>query len=347
MKTVKLFLIGIAMFVFACGKGPETVPTPAPFPVPDKPITVNPPTDFGTVTGTIKFVGAIPPPKTIKVNKDNQVCGEKQTGEELVVNSSNRGIRFAVVSFQRNKDIDSVPITAIASAATLDQKGCRFSPHVLVVQPGVPVKILNPDGVLHNFHTYSQVNPTINKAQPGFKKEMTAQFDKPEAPFRIGCDAHGWMSGWIMVKEHPFYALTDEKGNFKIEGVPAGKRVLKVWHESLGEVTQEVDVKANDLTPVIIQIGSRIDAKGIFETSCAVCHGISGKGDGPAAAALPSKPADFTSKKVQGKSNGELAATIRNGTDKGMPPWKQFSDEEVQALVNYIRNLGIRSLGEK
>ena len=83
------------------------------------------------------------------------------------------------------------------------------------------------------------------------------------------------------------------------------------------------------------------DAKKTFGTSCAPCHGLKGKGDGEAAKALPHKPADLTSKKVQEKSDNELAVVIKNGTDKGMSPWKNvLKDEEVEAVVKYIRELG-------
>lgn len=84
----------------------------------------------------------------------------------------------------------------------------------------------------------------------------------------------------------------------------------------------------------------KFNAKNTFETSCAPCHGVGGKGDGPAAASLSHKPANLTSQEIQAKSNDKLAATIRNGTEKGMPPWKQFSDEEIKALVKYLRELG-------
>lgn len=79
-------------------------------------------------------------------------------------------------------------------------------------------------------------------------------------------------------------------------------------------------------------------AKQIATTQCAPCHGVSGKGDGPAAANLPVKPADWTSKRVQAESDGELFWKITNGRGP-MPPWKHLSEQERWGLVHYIRSL--------
>lgn len=244
-----LFLIAASALLVSCGSD-----SPKDTPKTDQPISVQPPpppfAELGTIVGSVKFVGTAPAPRKIAVNKDQQVCGREKQSEELVVNPQNKGVRWAVVSIQRDKDIDQIVEIRNIESVTLDQKGCRFSPHVLVVRPNTKVKVLNPDGVLHNFRTYSQVNPAINKAQPGFKKEMTVTFDKPESPFRIGCDAHSWMSGWIVVREYPFYAITDANGNFRIENVPAGKRVVSMWHEGKEFGAAGFEVKAGQTVKV-------------------------------------------------------------------------------------------------
>jgi mono/diheme cytochrome c family protein len=80
-------------------------------------------------------------------------------------------------------------------------------------------------------------------------------------------------------------------------------------------------------------------AKQSVETNCASCHGPAGKGDGPAAAALPPpKPADWTSAKVQAQTDGELFWKISNGRG-AMPPWKHLPEKERWEIVNYIRTL--------
>jgi len=205
----------------------------------------------GSITGEVKFSGTPPAPKMLKVDKDKQVCGEDKKSEELIV-GPNKGIRNAVVSLAGAPG----PAPAPARKPTLDQKGCQFTPHVLLVPAGGEVDILNNDGILHNIHTYSTANPAINKAQPKFKKVLTEKFDKPET-IRVQCDAHGWMSGWIVVQAHPHYALTDDAGAFKLDNVPPGKHRIEVWHEALGKASQEVEVKAGATTRVTFELGKK------------------------------------------------------------------------------------------
>ena len=203
----------------------------------------------GTIVGEVKFSGTPPAPKVTKVNKDNQACGEEKKSEDLVV-GPNMGIMNAVVSLA---GVTSAPPAKPAKKPVLDQKGCQFTPHVLLVPAGAEVDVLNPDGVLHNIHTFSTANPSINKAQPKFKKVMTEKFEKPEI-VKVQCDAHSWMSGWVVIMAHPYYGVTDDKGTFKLQNVPAGKHKVEVWHETLGKMTKEVEVKAGVETKVTFEL---------------------------------------------------------------------------------------------
>ena len=198
----------------------------------------------GTITGEIKFAGAAPAPKVVKVNKDTEVCGQEKKVAEVQV-GPNGGVGSTIVSVSDAKGAKA------AAPAVLDQKGCEFRPNVLVMAPG-EVKILNSDGVLHNIHTFSTANPPINKAQPKFKKEMVEKFAKPEL-IKVQCDAHSWMLGWIYVTEAPA-AVSDGNGAFKIENVPAGKHKVEVTHPVLGKQTKEVEVKAGQETKVAFEL---------------------------------------------------------------------------------------------
>lgn len=191
----------------------------------------------GTITGAVKFAGDPPPPKEVPATKDKHVCGKTPIYDEsLVVDKGTKGIQWAVVSVQGAKGKWN------GKEASIDQKGCVFHPHVVVTPPG-KLTVLNSDGVLHNFHSYGKANPAMNRAQPGFRKKMEVEFNKPEI-VKITCDAHSWMLAWIVVTDDPFVAVTDEKGNFKIENVPPGTYTLEVWQETLGTTTQKVTVEA-------------------------------------------------------------------------------------------------------
>ena len=201
----------------------------------------------GTIVGDVKVTGGAPAPKTVKVNKDNEACGQEKKIAEVAAGADG-ALANAVVSVADAKGAKP------SKPAVLDQKGCEFRPPMLAMSPG-EIKILNSDGVLHNIHTFSTVNAPINKAQPKFKKEMTEKFDKPEV-IKVQCDAHSWMLGWIVVTDNPA-AVTDDKGAFKIENVPPGKHKVEVMHPVLGKQTKEVEVKAGQDVKVSFELAAK------------------------------------------------------------------------------------------
>jgi plastocyanin len=196
----------------------------------------------GTIEADVKYNGA-PKVEKLKVNKDTEKCGTETTIEHVVV-GSNKGLANAVVSVPDAK-------ATTKAKAVIDQHGCRFVPHVVVMQPG-EIEVKNSDDILHNIHTYSTANPSINKAQPKFKKVMTEKLEKPEF-VKVTCDVHSWMLGWVAVVPG-LAAATDNNGVAKIETVPAGKHKVEVWHETLGKQEKEVDVKAGQVTKVSFEM---------------------------------------------------------------------------------------------
>ncbi len=198
----------------------------------------------GTIEVEVKYNGP-PMVETIKVNKDTEKCGTETKIEKLVV-GGNKGVEYAVVSVPTAKG------NAPAKKAVVDQHGCKFVPHVTVMMPG-EMDLQNSDGILHNIHTYSSANPSINKAQPKFKKVMTEKFEKPEI-VKLTCDVHSWMQGWLAVMPSPFFGVTDANGVTKIENVPPGKHTIEVWHEILGKQTKDVDVKPGQTTKVSFEM---------------------------------------------------------------------------------------------
>jgi plastocyanin len=198
----------------------------------------------GTIEAEVKYNGAAQVEK-LKVNKDVEVCGNEATIEKVVV-GGNKGLANAVVSVAGAKGAST------AKKGVIDQKGCKFIPHVVAMTPG-ELEIKNSDGILHNIHTYSTANASINKAQPKFKKTMTEKFDKPEI-IKVTCDVHSWMLGWVAVMPHPFFGVTDGNGVTKIDNVPPGKHTVEVWHETLGKQTKEVEVKAGQTAKVAFEM---------------------------------------------------------------------------------------------
>jgi plastocyanin len=197
----------------------------------------------GTIEAEVKYNGA-PKVEKLKVNKDTEKCGTETTIEHVAV-GANKGLANAVVSVPDAKGAKA------AAKSVVDQHGCKFVPHVVVMQPG-ELDVKNSDDILHNLHTYSTANPSINKAQPKFKKVMTEKLEKPEF-VKLTCDVHSWMLGWVAVVPG-LAGVTDANGVAKIDNVPAGKHKIEVWHETLGKQEKEVDVKAGQVTKVSIEM---------------------------------------------------------------------------------------------
>ena len=194
----------------------------------------------GAVSGTVRYGdGAPPKPSELEVSKDRDVCGAHPLYDQSLVVGAGRGIANAVVT---------LPDIALGKAfqrqtVEFDQKGCTYVPHVAAFPAGSTVEVLNSDGILHNIHTESTINPPIDMAQPGFKKMIRVTVNKPEA-IKVTCDAHNWMEGWWYATTNPYYAITDARGNYKITDVPPGTYKIQIWQEKLGDVTQQVTVKS-------------------------------------------------------------------------------------------------------
>ena len=204
-----------------------------------------------TVKGNIRYAGAPVERKKVPMTIDQYICGKEKETEDLVL-SSNKGIRNAVVSLQdlppgAKWDWNLPP-------AKMDQKQCSFVPRVVIVPVGGTVEFLNSDRLLHNVRSSGKENPPFNRAQP-HARTISFAFKQPEI-LRVDCDLHSWMRGWVVVAAHPFYAVTNEQGEFILENVPPGKYRLQVWQESLGNLTQEVTV-GKGTTTVTVGMGKR------------------------------------------------------------------------------------------
>ncbi len=207
--------------------------------------------DAGSLSGRITYGGTPPPKKKVDVTKDKEVCGKSEIYDESLVVGPDKGLKNAVVIVQGAKGGKFA-----SQKVELDQKGCQYVPHVVVVPTTGQLDILNSDGVLHNIHTHSTGNPEINVAQPKFKKVLTEKFTKPEI-IKATCDAHGWMSGWIVATDHPFVAVTDDKGNFAIKDIPPGKYTVEIWQETLGKQVKEVNIKAKEDTKLTLELAKK------------------------------------------------------------------------------------------
>ena len=189
------------------------------------------------ISGAVVYKGPAPERTKVPVTIDQYICGKEKDAEDLVL-SQKRGVLNAVVWLENppNGAKWAKPLPKVE----MDQKGCVFVPRVVVVPVGGTVDFLNSDRLLHNLHSKSKDNATFNRTQP-HGRNIPVTFTKPEI-VTITCDLHSWMRSWVVVAEHPFYAVTDQAGAFKIHNVPPGKYRLRMWQEALGDASREVVV---------------------------------------------------------------------------------------------------------
>lgn len=193
----------------------------------------------GDISGTVLYSGPAAGRAKVPVTIDQYICGKEKDAEDLVLGPK-RGVWNAVVW------VENPPAAAKwekpLPKVEMDQKGCTFVPRMVVVPVGGTVDFLNSDRLLHNLHSKSKENATFNRSQPN-GRTIPVTFNKPEI-VAITCDLHSWMRSWVVVAEHPFYAVTDQAGAFRIPNVPPGKYRLQMWQEALGSVSRDVVVGA-------------------------------------------------------------------------------------------------------
>lgn len=213
---------------------------------------------WGTLKGQILLDGDIPKiePLVVKGNnnaKDAAVCAAQDVPDEkLVVDPASKGIaNVAVYLVKKPAKVHPDLEKSEHKQVNFDQKGCRFEPHMMVVRTDQEVLVLSNDAVAHNTHTYPQKNQQNNfVVSPNDRKGVAI---KPmtlseKLPSKVACDIHPWMSAYWIILDHPYGAVTNEKGEFEIANLPVGKHEFIVWQESAGYLDKKytVDVKAGD-----------------------------------------------------------------------------------------------------
>ncbi len=203
-----------------------------------------------SISGKVMFEGEAPKPAPIAFGAEKQ-CAEmhkdKMPVQEDIVVNPNGTVKWALVHV---KETPPGTFAAPAEPVVIDQTGCIFAPHGVAARAGQQVIFKNNDPVLHNVRTESKANKVFNIAQPIQGMQTKKVFDKAETGIKLRCDVHFWMTGYVHVMDHPFFAVTGEEGTFTIKDIPAGTYTLELWHERLGTQSQTVTVAAADAKDV-------------------------------------------------------------------------------------------------
>jgi plastocyanin len=207
-------------------------------------------TATGVITGVVRYEGPHPRRSIIPVSKDSEVCGKLKRSETYLVSPENHGLRNVLVTVNH---VTGGKPSSPQRTVTVELKGCRHVPHFQVVEvgrQGIELVVLNEDGILHNVHAYQDGETLFNVAQPGFRRELRRKLTTPGI-VTLRCDVHRWMGAYIvLLKDNPYYDVTDKQGRFSIPDVPPGSYTLRAWHEALGEMEKRVTVRGGHETEV-------------------------------------------------------------------------------------------------
>ncbi len=183
----------------------------------------------GTIKGTVKWQGAVPHLMASEINRDPQVCdplGQKHRDLERLLIAPNGGVANTVVflrNISRGKAMD-LP----APRRFLNQKNCRYEPHILLVPLQATLTVRDSDPVLHTVQMTGSADYNLPFVLAG--QEATRPMTR-EGKVSLRCNVHVWMNGEMMVAPHPYYAVTDPEGNFELTQVPPGDYEIVAWHE--------------------------------------------------------------------------------------------------------------------
>jgi len=189
--------------------------------------------ETATLKGKFVLDGAVPKPEAITPTKDVEVCGKHKLERESLVVGADGGIQNIFIWAPKVKAEGEKP----AGPAVMDNKDCRFNPHVLAMQAGQVLELKNSDPVGHNTEAHPRNNPQFNMLIPANGKIDIKDLTKAEKlPFEVKCAIHPWMKGYVLVTEGPV-AVSKADGSFEITGLPADTQVeFQVWQERGGYV---------------------------------------------------------------------------------------------------------------
>lgn len=218
--------------------------------------------EWGTITGQIVVEGDVPEPVLLHAKdaniKDKEVCATKDHyAEDLIVDPQTKGLaNVFIYLWKKPKLIHPDLVEPTNPEVSLKFKDCQFEPHCLIVQTTQKISVSSEDPIAHNTHIYPLKNQAIGTLiGPRHQRaELVRMRTAERLPIKVTCDFHPWIQGYWLVVDHPYAALTDKEGRFKIEHLPVGEHKFLIWHERAGTLEKDFKVTVTAGEPVELPV---------------------------------------------------------------------------------------------
>jgi plastocyanin len=211
--------------------------------------------DGGSVLkGTVVFKGKAPEAKDINMAADPYCAKQTASKDEEIAVGAGGKLKNVVVRIAKGL---TGTFPAPATEVVMDQSGCMYHPRIAVAQAGQVVTIKNSDQTLHNVHTYKGPTTLFNQAQVFGMAPIKKKAPSVGDVVKFKCDVHPWMTGYLLVTDNPFFAVTGADGSFSIPNVPPGTYTVEAWHEKLGTKQATVTVAAGKPAELKLELSAK------------------------------------------------------------------------------------------
>lgn len=248
-------IVSVLLVLFLAGCGAKNNDQSIEVPADTSGGTVDPATT-GSVKGSVQFSGTVPVTPPISV-RGNPECAAYHEGgsvpsEEVLVKNGRTQNVFIYVK----KGLEGYRFDAPNTPVVIENKNCVYVPHVTGIQVGQPVELLNGDPTLHNIHSYAKNQKAWNLGLPFQNMKQTKKFTNEEVMITLKCDVHPWMIGYVGVLNHPYFAVTNEAGEFELKNLPPGEYVIEAWHEKLGTQSKTIKIGPQETQQIDFQFSA-------------------------------------------------------------------------------------------
>ncbi len=209
---------------------------------PSKPPRQPTPLDLstvGTISGSVHFEGPVPAQSVVQLGGWSECAAQHEdtvyAGDVLVTNG---GLQNALVYIKDGLDerVFTVPEEPVEN----DQKGCVFLPRIMALRVDQSIRYLNSDPMAHNVHGLPRNSSHWNFSLGLKGTSRSISIAAEEVGIEVKCDIHGWMRSYLGVFDHPYFALSDQDGAFRLPNVPPGEYTIAAWHERFGTRSQKI-----------------------------------------------------------------------------------------------------------